>query len=188
MTPDLVTKTADEAMSKSVEFMTQEFAGIRTGKASPGLVEGLNVEVQSYGSTMKLNGLATITTPDNRTINVSPFDPSTAADIERAIRESNLGINPSRDGKIIRLPIPELTGERRKELVKVIKGKAEEARVRVRSARRDAIDSAKKLEKDKAISEDERHDMEAEIQKITDKYVGEIDTIVGHKEEEILTV
>ena len=175
-------------MTKSVEFMIHEFAGIRTGKASPQLVENLNVQVESYGSSMTLKGLATISTPDNRTINITPFDPSTSADIERAIRESNLGINPSRDGKLIRLPIPELTGERRKELVKIIKGKAEDARVRVRAARRDAIDSAKSLEKEKTISEDERHDMESEIQTLTDKHVKEIDDLIARKEEEILTV
>jgi len=188
MTPDQGTKTAEEAMIKSVEFMIHEFAGIRTGKASPQLVENLNVHVAAYGSSMSLKGLATISTPDNRTINISPFDPSIIPDIERAIRESNLGINPSRDGKVVRLPVPELTGERRKELAKIVKGKAEDARVRVRASRRDAIDSAKSLEKDKVISEDERHDMESQIQTLTDKYVKEIDEHVARKEEEILTV
>lgn len=180
---------AGASMKKSVEHLLHEFAGIRTGKASPQLIENVDVKVSIYGGTsMKLKQLAAISTPEPRLLMVSPFDPSTLQDIERGIREANIGINPATEGKTIRLPVPELTEERRRDLVKVVKAKAEEARVAVRSVRRDAIDAARKMEKNKEITEDERHDFEGEVQKLTDKHVTEIDDLARNKEKEVMTV
>lgn len=179
---------ADEAMTKAVEFAIHEFAAIRTGKASPMLVENLDVEVMSYGSTMKLKQLALITTPDPRLIRIEPFDGATLRDIERAIRESKLGLNPAVEGKVIRLPIPELSQERRAQMVKIVKQMGEEAKVRVRSARRDAIEALKKAEKDGAITEDDLHRDEKEVQNLTDKKVADIDKHIESKEKDIMTV
>lgn len=173
-------------MEKAVDFMTHEFAAIRTGKASPALIE--NLDVQAYGSTMKLKQVAVISAPEPRMLVIQPFDASTMRDCERAIHESRIGISPVVDGKLIRIPIPELSEERRKDLVKTIKGIAEESRVRVRSCRRDAMDSVKKLEKAGDISEDELRTTEAEIQKLTDKAVASVETNVTAKEAEIMRV
>lgn len=176
----------EESMEKAVDFMTHEFAAIRTGKASPALIE--NLDVQAYGSTMKLKQVAVISAPEPRMLVIQPFDASTMRDCERAIHESRIGISPVVDGKLIRIPIPELSEERRKDLVKTIKGIAEESRVRVRSCRRDAMDSVKKLEKAGDISEDELRTTEAEIQKLTDKAVAAVETNVTAKEAEIMRV
>ena len=170
----------EEAMLKAVDFARQEFSGVRTGKASPGLVENLDVHVSSYGSVMKLKGLAVIL--------IQPFDPSTAHDIGRAINESKLNLNPIVEGRSIRLPIPALTEERRKDLVKLVKSQAEEARVRVRGARKNGMDSAKKLKTDNIVTEDGQRDLETQIQKLTDKYVKEIDDLVAAKEKDIMTI
>ncbi len=143
MSRDDILLEAEMSMEKSVDYMVHEFAAVRTGKASPGLVE--NVDVHAYGSTMKLKQLALITTPEARLLVVQPFDAGTVQDIERALKESKIGIMPAVDGKIIRLPIPELSEERRKELVRSLSKMAEEARVRVRTNRRSALDEAKKL-------------------------------------------
>jgi len=188
MDPDTVQLETEEAMHKSVEYMIHEFAGVRTGKASPGLVENLDVHVQSYGSTSKLKQLAVISTPEPRLIVISPFDPSTVRDVERAIKESRLGINPAVDGKTIRLPIPELSEERRRDLVKLIKGMAEDGRVRIRGERKNAMDTVKKLKAASTITEDQMHDLEKEIQTLTDKYVKDIDEHVAKKEEEVMRV
>ena len=188
MDHDTVLKDTDTAMTKGVEYMIHEFSAVRTGKASPALVENIDVNVASYGGMSKLKTLALITTPEPRLILIQPFDPSTTQEIERGIRESKLGINPSVDGKNIRLPIPELSGERRQDLVKMIKGMAEEARVRMRSSRKTAMDVTKKSKADGAITEDQMHDLEAEIQKLTDNHVKEIDKHVASKETEITTV
>lgn len=179
---------AEDHMTKAVEHAIHEFAAVRTGKASPGLVENLDVHVESYGSTMKLKQLAMITTPDARLIRIEPFDSGTLRDVERAINESRLGLNPAIEGKIIRLPIPVLSQERREQLVKGIKQMAEEARVRVRSARRDAIEALKKGQKDGDITEDDLHRLEKEVQEMTDKKVHEIDQHLTSKEKELLTV
>lgn len=181
-------KETETAMKKAVEYMTQEFAAVRTGKASPALVENLDVHVASYGSNMKLKGLAVITTPEARQIMIQPFDPSTLKDIEKAINESKLGLNPVPDGRSIRLPIPELTEERRKELVKTIKAMAEEGRVRIRACRKEGMDSSKKMKSGGELTEDQMHDMEKQVQVLTDKFVKEIDLHVGEKEKEIMTV
>jgi len=177
---------AEEAMDKSVGFLTHEFAAIRTGKASTALVE--NLDVEAYGSTMKLKQVAVISAPEPRLLVIQPFDASTMRDCERAIHESRLGISPVVDGKLIRIPIPELSEERRKDLVKTIKQIAEEARVRLRSCRRDAMESVKKLQKAGDISEDDLRVAETEIQKLTDKYVASVETHVNAKEAEIMRV
>lgn len=177
---------AEESMEKALGFMTHEFAAIRTGKASPALVE--NIDIEAYGSSMKLKQLALITAPEPRLLVIQPFDASTVRDIERGINESRLGINPSVDGKIIRLPIPELSEERRRDLAKTVKGIAEESRVRIRACRRSAIDNAKKIQKDGKMTEDELRDTEAEVQKLTDKFVAEIDKQTAAKEAELMKI
>src|SRR4029077_11835936 len=186
MNRDDILLEAEMSMEKSVDYLVHEFSGVRTGKASPALVE--NVDVQAYGSTLKLKELALITTPGSRLLVVQPFDAGTVQDIERALKESNIGITPAVDGKIIRLPIPELSEERRKELAKSLGKMAEEARVRVRSNRRTALDETRKLKGSGGLSEDELHDLEAEIQKLTDRFVKSIDDHLKHKEVEIMKV
>ena len=178
----------DETMTKAVEHAIHEFAAVRTGKASPSLVEGLDVHVTSYGSNMKLKQLAMITTPDARLIRIEPFDPATLQDIDRAIRESRLGLNGSIEGKVIRLPVPVLSQERREQMVKLIKQMAEEAKVRVRAVRRDTLESLKKAEKNSEITEDDLRRLEKEVQTLTDKKIAEIDQHVASKEKEVLTV
>src|SRR5947199_2312716 len=186
MDRDDILLEAEMAMEKSVDYLAHEFSGVRTGKASPALAE--NIDVQAYRSTMKLKQLAPITTPESRLLVLQPFDAGTVQDIERALKESKIGITPAVDGKIIRLPIPELSEERRKELAKSLGKMAEEARVRVRSNRRTALDEAKKLKTGSGISEDELRDLEDEIQKLTDRFVKSIDDHLKHKETEIMKV
>ncbi len=186
MDVDEILLEAEDSMQKAVEFMTHEFAAIRTGKASPALVE--NLDVEAYGSVMKLKQLALITTPEARLIVIQPFDAATIRDIERAINGSRLGIAPAVDGRLIRIPIPELSEERRRDLVKTIKQLAEECKVRVRACRRDAMDGVKKLQKDGEITEDDLRVAEGEVQKLTDKYVASVDEHVAGKEKEIMTV
>ncbi len=177
---------AEESMEKAVQFMMHEFGGIRTGKASPALVEML--DVRAYDTSMKLKQLALISAPEPRLLVIQPFDASTVKDIERAINESKLGINPVVDGKIIRIPIPELSEERRRDLAKTVKHLAEEARVRVRACRREAIETAKKLQKEGQLSEDELRDAEIDVQKMTDKSGSEIDKHVATKEAELMKI
>ncbi len=186
MDPDEILLETETAMEKGFEYLQHEFSAVRTGKASPALVE--NIDVEAYGASMKLKQLALITTPEPRLLVIQPFDGSTTKDIERAIKESKIGINPIVDGKIIRLPIPALSEERRKDLVKGIKQMSEEARVRLRSARRDGIDTMKKAQKDGSISEDDLETYEKEIQKLTDSFARKIDEATAHKEAEILKV
>src|SRR5882757_5356231 len=186
MDPDEILLDTEATMEKGFEYMQHEFSAVRTGKASPALVE--NIDVEAYGSMMKLKQLALITTPEPRMLVIQPFDASTTKDIEKAIKESKLGINPSVDGKIIRLPIPALSEERRKDLVKGIKQMAEEARVRVRSSRRDGLDVLKKAQKDGKITEDALASYEKEIQKLTDGFGKKIDDAVNAKEADILKV
>ena len=186
MTPENITFETEAAMEKSVDYMIHEFASVRTGKASPALVE--NIDIEAYGTMMKLKQLALITTPEPRLLVVQPFDASTMKDIERGIKESKVGINPISDGKLIRMPIPELSEERRKDLVKSVKQMAEEARVRVRSNRRDGIAEVKKLKSDATITEDQQRDLEKEIQDLTNKFVASIDAHIESKEAEIMRV
>ena len=186
MSSDDILLEAEMAMEKSVDYMVHEFAAVRTGKASPALVE--NVDVQAYGSAMKLKQLALITTPEPRLLVVQPFDAGTVRDIEKALNESKIGITPSVDGKIIRLPIPELSEERRKDLVRSLGKMAEEARVRVRGNRRSALDEAKKLKTSGQLTEDGLRDLEADVQKLTDRFVKSIDEHLSRKEAEIMKV
>jgi ribosome recycling factor len=186
MSRDDILLEAEMAMEKSVDYTVHEFAAVRTGKASPALVE--NVDVQAYGSTMKLKQLALITTPEARLLVVQPFDAGTVQDIERALKESKIGITPAVDGKIIRLPIPELSEERRKDLVRSLGKMAEEARVRVRANRRAALDEAKKLKAAGELTEDGLRDLEDEVQKLTDRFVKSVDEHLSRKEAEIMKV
>ena len=173
-------------MEKALDFMKHEFSSVRTGKASPALVEGIDVD--AYGSVMKLKQLALISTPEPRLLVIQPFDASTTKPIEKAINESKIGITPSVDGKLIRLPIPELSEERRKDLVKTIKTMAEETRVRIRAARRYAMDTAKKMQKEGGLTEDDLKGAETQIQKLTDKYVADVDSQVASKEADIMKI
>ena len=186
MNADDLLLESEEGMEKSVSYMTHEFSSVRTGKASPALVE--NVDVEAYGSMMKLKQLALITTPEPRLLVIQPFDVTTVKNIERGLKESKVGINPLVDGKIIRLPIPELNEERRKDLVKTIRQMAEEAKVRVRGHRRDAIDDARKGKKDGDLTEDQLGDLEGNIQKITDQYIKNIEDQLVSKEADIMKV
>ena len=186
MSSDDILLEAEMTMEKSVDYMVHEFAAVRTGKASPALVE--NVDVQAYGSAMKLKQLALITTPEPRLLIVQPFDAGTVRDIEKALSESKIGITPSVDGKIIRLPIPELSEERRKDLVRSLGKMAEEARVRVRGNRRSALDEAKKLKTAGQLTEDGLRDLEEEVQKLTNRFVKSIDDHLSRKEAEIMKV
>jgi ribosome recycling factor len=186
MSSDDILLEAEMAMDKSVDYMVHEFASVRTGKASPALVE--NLDVQAYGSNMKLKQLALISTPEARLLVIQPFDASTVQDIERALKESNIGITPAVEGKIIRLPIPELSEERRKDLAKSLHRMAEEARVRVRANRRSALDDAKKLKASNDLTEDGLRDLEGAVQKLTDRYVKSIDDHLSRKEGEIMKV
>ncbi len=183
---DDVLLDAEEKMLKAVEFVKAEFGGVRTGKASPDLVN--NLVVDAYGSKMKLKEVAAVTTPDARLVVIQPWDAGTVDAVRKAIEESKLGISPLVDGKLIRLPIPPLSEERRQDLVKSIKKMAEEGRVALRGVRRHALDEAKKLQKDGKITEDDLKDAEKEVQKITDQYNGEIDTQLATKEAELLRV
>lgn len=178
----------EEGMQKSADFVSQEMSGIRTGKASPALVENINVQVESYGSSMPLKQIALISTPEPRMLTVQAHDPTVVADIEKALKESKIGITPINDGRLIRLPIPELTEERRKDLVKVIRDMAEQGRVRVRSARKEGMDRLKAALKDKGVTEDSFHDLEGEVQKLTDQYVKVIDEHLEAKEKDVMTV
>ncbi|HZS19342.1 MAG TPA: ribosome recycling factor [Candidatus Udaeobacter sp.] len=186
MSRDDILLEAEVSMEKSVDYMVHEFAAVRTGKASPALVE--NVDVHAYGSAMKLKQLALITTPEPRLLVVQPFDAGTVQDIERALKESKIGITPAVEGKIIRLPIPELSEERRKELVRSLHKMAEEARVRVRANRRSALDEAKKLKAAGELTEDGFRDVEDEVQKLTDRFVKSIDDHLKNKETEVMKV
>jgi ribosome recycling factor len=186
MDPDEIILETEATMEKGFEYMTHEFAAVRTGKASPALVE--NIDVEAYGAVMKLKQLALITTPEPRLLVIQPFDTATVKAIEKAIKESKVGINPSVDGKLIRMPVPQLSEERRKDLVKTIKQMSEESRVRIRSARRDGIDSLKKAEKEGKITEDDLGSYEKEIQKVTDSFVKKIDEAFAVKEADIMKV
>jgi ribosome recycling factor len=177
---------AEEKMSKTEQVVVNEFAGVRTGKASPALVENIIVEV--YGSHMRIRELAGITTPEPRVLAIQPWDMNSIHPIEKAIQKSNLGLNPAIQGKLIRLFFPELSEERRQEFVKIIKKMAEDGRVAIRHVRRDAMEQLKKHGHDSGVTEDEVKAAEKELQKLTDDYIGKIDQHLAHKEKEILTV
>jgi ribosome recycling factor len=171
-------------MKKTVESVAREFAEIRTGRASPSLVEGLHIDY--YGTPTLLKQLASISVPDAHLIVIQPWDLTAIAEIEKAILKSNLGINPSNDGKLIRLSIPPLSKERRQELAKVVNKMSEEGRVSLRTIRRESKEALEKLEKDKVIPEDDKFRGIDELQKLVDKYIAKIDELLKNKEKEIL--
>ncbi len=179
---DAIFAKLKEEMSKPVDHVMQEFAKLHTGKASPSMVE--NLDVEAYGTTMKLKDMAAITTPDARTIQIQPWDKSVVADVERALIASNVGITPLIAGEVIRMPIPNLSGERRDELCKVAQGIAEQGRVGVRSTRKEALDALKASQKE-GLSEDDYKRAEKEVQEETDAHVGRINDGLAAKEAEL---
>jgi ribosome recycling factor len=185
MEQELKRKTA-ERMSRTIEVLKKEFASVRTGRASLALLDGIMVNY--YDTQTPLQQLASLSIPESRQIAVQPWDQKIIPDIEKAIMKSDLGLTPMNDGKIIRINIPPLTEERRKQLVKAVKKKAEEAKISIRNIRRDANEELKKLEKEKHLSEDEVKKIQEETQKITDSYIAKADEVLGHKEKEIMEV
>lgn len=183
---DLVLGEAKEAMKKSAESLARDLAKIRTGRANPVLLEGVSVDY--YGTPTPLKSLATISAPEARLLVVQPFDPGAVDAIERGILKADLGITPNSDGKLIRVPIPELTEERRRELVKTVRRLGEEHKVGVRSGRRDAISLLKDMEKEGGVSEDENHRGQKLVQDMTDEFTKQIDELLDGKEQEILTL
>ena len=182
---DVIIEMADK-MEKSVESFKNELSKVRTGRASISLLDGISVD--AYGSPMPMNQVATMTIPESRMIAIQPWDPQMVPAIEKAIMASNLGLAPANDGKVIRLTIPQLTEERRKELVKQVRKVAEEFRVAIRNVRREAIDTLKKQKKDKDISEDDLFKLQDDAQKETDSYVKQIDAVTENKEKEMMEV
>lgn len=183
---DDIKKTSQEKMKKTINVLKKDLAGLRAGRANPQILDRIMVDY--YGVPTPLNQLGSISAPEPRLLVISPWDTNALKDIEKAILKSDLGINPNNDGKVIRLVMPELTEERRKELTKVVRKKGEEAKVAIRSIRRDANDQYRKLKKDSKITEDELRIAEGEIQQLTDDHVKEIDKIVEAKEAEIMEV
>ena len=181
-----VKKTAEQKMHKSVEALKTDLGKVRTGRAHTGILDHITVDY--YGTQMPLNQVANLTLLDARTIGISPWEKKMGAVIEKAIRESDLGLNPSAQGDIIRVPMPALTEERRRELIKVVKGEGENAKVAVRNLRRDANHQLKDLLKQKAVSEDDERRAQDDIQKLTDKFIAEIDKLLAAKETDLMAV
>ena len=181
-----VKKTAEQKMQKSLEALKTDLGKVRTGRAHTGILDHITVDY--YGTQMPLNQVANLTLIDARTIGISPWEKKMGAVIEKAIRDSDLGLNPSAQGDLIRVPMPALTEERRRELIKVVKGEAENARVAVRNLRRDANHHLKDLLKQKAVSEDDERRAQDEIQKLTDKFIAEIDKLLAAKETDLMAV
>lgn len=178
--------TAERRMQGALDAVRREFSTIRTGRANPAILD--RVEVEAYGTKMPLRSVANVGVPEPRLLSVTPFDPSTLKAIERAIANSDIGLNPQSDGKILRLPIPELTEERRKQLIRLARGMAEEGRVAVRNIRRDEMRDLSELQKEGEISEDDERRAEAELQQLTNSYVKRIDAALADKEAELLEV
>ncbi|MBN2247352.1 MAG: ribosome recycling factor [Coriobacteriia bacterium] len=179
-------KEAAERMDKAIVSLGHEFGGVRTGRASVGILD--KVQVEYYGALTPLNQIASVSAPEPQSLVVSPYDRTALNAIEKAIRSADLGFNPSNDGQVIRVPFPPLTEERRKDLVKLCRGYAEETRVAIRNIRRDANDRFKRQEKEHEISQDELRHVEAEIQKATDAHIAEVDELLKRKEAEIMEV
>lgn len=177
---------AEDKMSKTEQVVLHEFAGVRTGKASPALVE--NILVDAYGAQMRIRELAGITSHEPRLLVITPWDASMLHPIEKAIQKANVGLNPAIDKKVIRLVFPELSGERRQEFIKVVKKMAEDGRVAIRHVRRDAMEALKQAVKSGNVGEDAEKHAEKELQKLTDEYIAKIDQHLAHKEKEIMTV
>jgi ribosome recycling factor len=186
MTLDDILLEAEDKMIKTEHVVINEFAGVRTGKASAALVENIMVEV--YGAQMRIRELAGITTPEPRMLVIQPWDLNSLHPVEKAIQKANLGLMPAIQGKIIRLVFPELSQERRQEFVKISKKMAEDGRVAIRHVRRDAMEQLKKHVHDSGITEDEEKQAEKDLQKLTDQYIAKIDEHLAHKEKEIMTV
>ena len=180
-----IEKECTGKMTKAIEFLKQEFRGVRTGRAHPGLIEHIRIDVASYGGTMELRELATISVPDPSTLLVKPFDPTTLKDIEKSLQTADLGIAPQSDGRAIRLPIPPLSGERRHQLTQQVRKMAEAQKIAVRNARRDANKAIDAAEKDKSLSEDDAKDLKDRIQKVTKKHEDDIDAILKAKTKEL---
>ncbi len=185
MESEIKKKTRQE-MEDSVSALKKDFSALRTGRASLALLDHITVDY--YGTPTKLNQAASLSLPDSRTIMIQPWEPKMIQEIEKAIMKSDLGLTPANDGKVVRINIPALTEERRKDLVKVTKKRGEEAKVSVRNHRRDTNEALKRLEKDKEISEDDLKKSLDEIQKVTDEFIKKVDETVSHKEEEIMEV
>ncbi|MBN2158915.1 MAG: ribosome recycling factor [Spirochaetes bacterium] len=183
---DDIISDLEDRMKKSIAALQKDFAAIRTGRANPAMFDG--IKVNAYGSEMPLNQVATVSCPEPRLVVIQPWDKGNLGEVEKAILKSDLSVNPSNDGNLIRIQIPDLTEERRKEYVKHARHKAEECRVAIRNIRRDGNDMAKELEKEKEISEDDSKNAQARIQKITDKYIDEIQKLTDNKEKEILNI
>jgi ribosome recycling factor len=181
-----VKKNADQRMQKSIETLKADLAKVRTGRAHVGILD--HIMVDYYGNPTNLTQVANVTLIDARTIGVQPWEKKMIGAVEKAIRDADLGLNPSTQGDIIRVPTPPLTEERRKEMVKLVKSEAEDAKIAIRNIRRDANEALKKLLKDKACSEDDERRAQDEVQKLTDKFVSEVDKLVAEKEKEVLTV
>jgi len=181
-----VRKQLVDRMDKAIESLKKDIAGIRTGRASLGIFEGITVDY--YGTPTPINQVATMSVPESRLIIIQPWDPKIIAEIEKAILKSDLGLNPSNDGKIIKIAIPPLTEERRKQIIKQVHKRVEEAKIAVRNIRRDSNDEVKKLEKEKKMSEDDAKKTLEEIQKLTDSYIKRTDEINSHKEKELMEV
>ena len=181
-----IRKSADSRMTKSLETLKSNLAKLRTGRAHPSILD--HVQVEYYGSPVPVGQVANLTLVDARTISVQPYEKTMLQPIEKAIRESDLGLNPMALGDTIRVPMPALTEERRRDLTKVARGEGEDAKVAVRNLRREANDSLKKLVKDKTISEDDERRAQDDVQKLTDRFVADIDKLVAQKEAEIMTV
>jgi ribosome recycling factor len=182
---DVVNK-AQAAMKKTLDHLQQDFSKVRTGRASAAILDPVRVDY--YGSPMPINQVASMAVPDPRTIVVQPFEKAMLTPIEKAIREADLGLNPSNDGNVVRVPIPMLTEERRKEIVKTCKKFAEDSRIAIRNIRRDHNEVLKKVEKDEHLSEDERKRGEQEIQKVTDRFIKNVDEMTEAKEKEVMAV
>lgn len=181
-----VRNNTEQRMQKSVETLKMDLSKVRTGRAHTGILD--HVMVDYYGSPTNITQVANVTLIDARTIGVQPWEKKMVAAIEKAIRDSDLGLNPATQGELIRVPTPALTEERRKEMVKLVKTEGEDAKIAIRNIRRDANESLKKLVKDKACSEDDERRAQDDIQKLTDKFVADVDKLLGEKEKEVLTV
>lgn len=179
-------KETRESMDRAVEALRREFGSVRTGKAAPALLDTIRVE--AYGSLVPLNQVATVSAPEPRLLMVQPWDRAMLGPVEKAIMTSDLGLNPANDGKVVRVPIPALTEERRKEYARLLHKMAEEARISVRQARHDALNAIRQRQKEKEISEDEARREEKDVQKVTDEHIERIDELLRHKEAEVMEV
>lgn len=183
MTAKEILHSTDEKMKKTIEAMTREFVEVRTGRANPAMVEGLHIDY--YGTPTMLKQLASISVPEAHMLLIQPWDATVIPELEKAILKSNLGITPSNDGKVMRLSVPQLSKERRQELIKVVHKMSEDGRISLRTIRRDAKEHLEKLEKDKFISEDEKFRAIDELQKLVDKYIAKVDEMLKNKEKEV---